>query len=95
MSAVFTLIKSVTLGYFFYIYAFDNPDLVRSGVDCYARQNDDIGYPASFGNEYVNVTSKFEMWFLFGFVAECCWLLISLIGLVHAIMGTKVIFTIQ
>ena len=90
--SIFEVFKSSVLGYFFYVYAFDNPDVNKSGYECFASPGQDVGFPAAPDGDYTNVTKKFEMWFLFGFAAEMSYLVLGVLGLVHAIAGAGVIF---
>ena len=57
--SIFEVFKSGVLGYFFYVYAFDNPDVANSGYECYASSGSDVGYFAAPSDNYTNVTMKF------------------------------------
>ena len=46
------------LAYFFYTYAWKNPDLARH-PDCWAVDNDDNGFPGKLTDDYKNVSIQF------------------------------------
>ena len=63
------------LGYFFYIYAFANPDMSTCYVDPDTWQASTTGSGGA-----MNVSHVFHMWFLVGFILKC-------LGMVQAILG--------
>ena len=76
------ILPSFVLAYFMFSYGFNNPDVADTGLECYARYGDNIGYPFAPGK---NVTSEFETWFKFGFV----------LNLLHMLYGVAIIIAIS
>ena len=69
------IIPSFILCFIMANQGFNNPDVEDTGLDCYARHSDNIGYPFAPGK---NVTSEFVTWFKFGFVLNLLYIVYGL-----------------
>ena len=76
------ILPAFVCAFFMASYGFNNPDVDETGLECYARHGDNIGYPFAPGK---NVTSEFETWFKFGFIINMAYLVVGLLQIVHYI----------
>ena len=96
--ATWNLVINAALACFFFIYAFRNPDtgscFAKDGFET-ARSEIPISVPATSSAEavyatgYVEVSEKFETWFIQGFVLSCSVILYSIVSYAYLLMDSE------
>ena len=93
--ATWNLVINAALACFFFMYAFQNPDV----GECFAKQGLKIGQPtipisipetsqaeAVYATGYVEVSHGFRLWFIQGFLLSCAVIIYSALSYIYLLL---------